>query len=144
MALKFAPHAPAYIIFMCIRYIDEVEDDNQVRSLLNNTIMAMKKTVKRAITQQKIDVLFLWLSNSCKIITCLKQYSGEEVFGVLEESLKNFDLSEYRQMFSDIAIWIYQGIIKLSEERLQPLIVPAILEYEGLASSGFNSQPSRR
>lgn len=32
------------------------------------------------------------------------------MFGTFEESLKNFDLSEYRQIFSDIAIWIYQGI----------------------------------
>ena len=35
------------------------------------------------------------------------------MFGIFDESLKNFDLSEYRQMFSDIAIWIHQGLDSL-------------------------------
>ncbi|CAG2105109.1 unnamed protein product [Medioppia subpectinata] len=70
--------------------------------------------------------------------------NGEEAFGEFDESLKSFDLSEYRQMFSDIAIWIHQGVIKQCEERIQSLIVPAILEYEGLASSGMYSQSIQR
>lgn len=47
----------------------------------------------------------------------MKQYSGDKVFQKRntqkqnEQSLKNFDLSEYRQVFSDIAVWIYQGNI---------------------------------
>ncbi|RWS27899.1 unconventional myosin-Va-like protein [Leptotrombidium deliense] len=139
IALKFPPHFPAYIIFMCIRYTDYVNDDNQVRSLLNNAIMAIKRTIKR---NHNYEIFVLWLSNTCKLITCLKQYSGDELFGVFDESLKNFDLSEYRQIFSDVAVWIYQGVIKQSEERIQPLIVPAVLEFEGLASSGIYSQPA--
>lgn len=45
----------------------------------------------------------------------MKQYSGDKVFQKMntpkqnEQCLKNFDLSEYRQVFSDIAVWIYQG-----------------------------------
>lgn len=45
----------------------------------------------------------------------MKQYSGDKVFQKIntqkqnEQCLKNFDLSEYRQVFSDIAVWIYQG-----------------------------------
>ena len=38
-------------------------------------------------------------------------------------------------------VWI-AGVIKQCEERIQSLIVPAILEYEGLASSGMYSQSS--
>jgi len=37
---------------------------------------------------------------------------------------------------------IILGVIKQCEERIQSLIVPAILEYEGLASSGMYSQTS--
>lgn len=66
---------------------------------------------------------------------------GDENYGIFEESLKNFDLSEYRQMFCDFVHWIYHGVIKQSEEIIQPLIVPAILEYEAIASSGIYSQP---
>ena len=39
-----------------------------------------------------------------------------------EMCLRNFDLSEYRQVFSDLAIWIYQTLIKLMEELIQPNI----------------------
>jgi myosin-5 len=126
---------------MCIRYTDYNNDDLMVRSFLNNTILSIKRTIKR---NTNVETFVLWLSNTCKLITCLRQYSGEEIFGVFDESLKNFDLSEYRQMFSDIAIWIHQGVIKQCEERIQSLIVPAILEYEGLASSGMYSQSIQR
>lgn len=143
-ALKFPPHLPAYVLFMCVRYIDEVNDDVQVKSLLNNMIVSLKRVVKKAIAQQNVEIVILWLSNSIRMMTLLKQFCGEEPYGVLEESLKNFDLSEYRQLLSDVAIWTYQGLIKQSEERIQPLIVPAVLEYEGLASSGIYAHPKQR
>jgi myosin-5 len=143
-ALKFPPHLPAHVLFMCVRYIDEVNDDVQVKSLLNNMIVSLKRVVKKAIAQQNVEVVTLWLSNIIRLMTLLKQFCGEEPYGVLEESLKNFDLSEYRQLLSDVAIWTYQGLIKHSEDRIQPLIVPAVLEFEGLASSGIYAQPKQR
>lgn len=45
----------------------------------------------------------------------MKQYSGDSGFQAKntpkqnEQCLKNFDLSEYRQVLSDIAVWIFQG-----------------------------------
>jgi len=143
-ALKFPPHLPAYIVFMCVRYTDEVNDEQQVRSLLNGCMMTLKRIVKRAVSQHDVEILVMWMANVVKFIALLKQFSGEEQYGALEESLKNFDLSEYRELFADIAVWTYQGLIKQSEERIQPLIVPAILEYEGLASSGLYTQPKQR
>ena len=144
LALKLTPHLPAFLLFMCIRYIDEINDDVQVRSLLNSSVISMKKAVKRGMNTNNTEIVILWLANSVKLFILLKQFSGDEPFGVHEESLKNFDLSEYRQMFADLSIWIYQWIIKNSEERIQPLIVPAVLEHEGLASSGIYSQPKQR
>jgi myosin-5 len=66
------------------------------------------------------------------------QYSGEEDFNKfstpkqVEQCLRSFDLSEYRRVITDVAIWIYQGVTKLMEEEIQPLLVPAIIEHEGI------------
>lgn len=79
-------------------------------------------------------------------MNCLKQYSGLEQFQKRntptqnEQCLKNFDLSEYRQVLSDTAVWIFQGLTQYLEEKIQPLIVPAILEHEEVA--GLSSRPT--
>lgn len=39
-----------------------------------------------------------------------------------EHCLSNFDLAEYRQVISDLAIQIYQQLIKCMENILQPMI----------------------
>jgi len=39
-----------------------------------------------------------------------------------EHTLSNFDLAEYRQVISDLAIQIYQQLIKCMENILQPMI----------------------
>lgn len=39
-----------------------------------------------------------------------------------EHCLSNFDLSEYQQVFCDLAIQIYRQLIKRMKEILQPLI----------------------
>lgn len=138
-AIKIPSNYPALILFMCIRYTDYINDENQVKHLLNEIIKCLKR---RARQTNSTEVLSLWLSNICSLLTCLKQFSGDEYFGVLEESLKSFDLFEYRQIFNDAIVHLSHNFLRLSEEKIQPLIVPAILEYEGLASSGICSQPS--
>ena len=80
----------------------------------------------------------MWLSNLLRFLNNLEQYSGEEKFLKFssqkqgEQSLRNFDLSEYRRVINDVAIWIYGGVTKLMEEEVQPLLVPAIIEHEGI------------
>lgn len=39
-----------------------------------------------------------------------------------EHCLTNFELSEYQQVFGDLAIQIYRQLIKCMEDNLQPLI----------------------
>lgn len=39
-----------------------------------------------------------------------------------EHCLTNFELSEYQQVFGDLAIQIYRQLIKCVEDILQPLI----------------------
>ncbi|KAK3767729.1 hypothetical protein RRG08_052875 [Elysia crispata] len=131
------PGLPAYILFMCVRHTDYVNDDEKVKSLLTSTINGIKKVVKRH--SDDLERITMWLANTCRLLHTLKQYSGEKQFQAentskqTEQSLRNFDLSEYRQVFSDLAVWNYQALMKLMEELIQNSIVPAILEHEAIA-----------
>lgn len=59
-----------------------------------------------------------------------------------EHCLKNFDLTEYRQVLSDLSIQIYQQLIKIAEGVLQPMIgklaaaLPASPRSEGRGRCG--------
>ncbi|KAM6936965.1 unconventional myosin-Va-like [Xenentodon cancila] len=134
VAVSFLPGLPAYIIFMCLRYADYVNDDKRVSTLLNSTISSIKGVIKKR--GDDFDVASFWLANTCRLMNCLKQYSGDEAFVMHntpkqnEQCLTNFELSEYHQLFGDLAIQIYRQIIKCMENNLQPLIVASMLEHE--------------
>ena len=53
--------------------------------------------------------------------------------GSSSQCLRNFDLSEYRQVLSDLAVWIYQGLIRVIEEKIQTYIITAVLENEAIS-----------
>ncbi|XP_074488727.1 unconventional myosin-Va-like [Sebastes fasciatus] len=134
VAVNFTPGLPAYIIFMCVRYADNVNDDQRVTTLLNSTISSIKSVIKRRGTD--FEVVSFWLANTCRLMHCLKQYSGDEGFierntaKQNEHCLANFELSEYQQVFGDLAIQIYRQLIKCTENILQPMIVAGMLEHE--------------
>ncbi|XP_076081193.1 uncharacterized protein LOC143052106 isoform X12 [Mytilus galloprovincialis] len=137
VAVGLLPGLPAYVLFMCVRHTDYVNDDEKVRGLLTNTINGIKKCVKKH--HSDVERVTLWLTNTCRLLHTLKQYSGEKAFQAdnsprqNEHGLRNFDLSEYRQVFSDLAVWIYQTMIKQMQESVQQMIVPAVLEHEAIA-----------
>ncbi|XP_071328217.1 unconventional myosin-Vb isoform X4 [Trachinotus anak] len=132
------PCLPAYILFMCIRHADYINDDQKVESLLTSTINAIKKVLKK--NNDDFEMTSFWLANTSRLLHCLKQYSGDEVFMTQntakqnEHCLKNFDLAEYRQVLSDLSIQIYQQLIKVAEATIQPMIVSAMLESESIPS----------
>ncbi|KAA0714616.1 Unconventional myosin-Va [Triplophysa tibetana] len=134
VAVNLIPGLPAYILFMCLRHSDYVNDDQKVRSLLTSTINSIKKILKKR--GDDFETVSFWLSNTCRFLHCLKQYSGDEQFmkhntpKQNEHCLSNFDLAEYRQVLSDLAIQIYQQLIKSMENILQPMIVSGMLEHE--------------
>ncbi|XP_061602373.1 unconventional myosin-Va isoform X2 [Cololabis saira] len=134
VAVNLIPGLPAYILFMCLRHADYVNDDQKVRTLLTSTINSIKKILKKR--GDDFETVSFWLSNTCRFLHCLKQYSGDEAFmkhntsRQNEHSLNNFDLAEYRQVISDLAIQIYQQLIKCMENLLQPMIVSGMLEHE--------------
>ena len=127
---------PAYVMFMLIRHLDHINDDRSVRTLIQGAISHVKKTIKKR-GQTDIELKTLWLSNTLRLLHCLKQYSGETQFQVSLKSfilinfefenntevnfslnsfqaqstpqqnghcLRNFDLSAYRRVLSDIAV----------------------------------------
>ncbi|CAB1428521.1 unnamed protein product [Pleuronectes platessa] len=134
VAVNLIPGLPAYVLFMCLRHADYVNDDQKVRTLLTSTINSIKKILKKR--GDDFETVSFWLSNTCRFLHCLKQYSGDEAFmkhntsRQNEHTLSNFDLAEYRQVISDLAIQIYQQLIKCMENILQPMIVSAMLEHE--------------
>uniref|UniRef100_G3VKW4 Myosin VB n=3 Tax=Sarcophilus harrisii TaxID=9305 RepID=G3VKW4_SARHA len=146
------PCLPAYILYMCIRHADYVNDDLKVHSLLTSTINGIKKVLKKH--NDDFEMTSFWLSNTCRLLHCLKQYSGDEGFMTQntpkqnEHCLKNFDLTEYRQVLSDLSIQIYQQLIKIAEGMLQPMIVSAMLENEsiqglsGVKPTGYRKRSS--
>ncbi|XP_078127803.1 unconventional myosin-Vb isoform X1 [Sander vitreus] len=132
------PCLPAYILFMCIRHADYINDDSKVEALLTATINAVKKVLKK--NNEDFEMTSFWLANTSRLLHCLKQYSGDEAFMTQntskqnEHCLKNFDLAEYRQVLSDLSIQIYQQLIKVAEATIQPMIVSAMLESESIPS----------
>ncbi|KAJ8394306.1 hypothetical protein AAFF_G00047130 [Aldrovandia affinis] len=132
------PCLPAYILFMCIRHADYINDDQKVHSLLTSTINCIKKVLKKH--NDDFEMTSFWLANTSRLLHCLKQYSGDEAFMTQnsakqnEHCLKNFDLAEYRQVLSDLSIQIYQQLIKVAESIMQPMIVSAMLESESIPS----------
>ncbi|KAF7646768.1 hypothetical protein LDENG_00182810 [Lucifuga dentata] len=136
VAVNLIPGLPAYILFMCLRYADSIDDDHRASTLLNSTIISIKGIIKKR--GDDFELVSFWLANTCRLLHCLKQYSGEEVFmkhntaKQNEHCLANFELSEYQQVFCDLAIQIYRQLIKCMEEILQPLIVASMLEHEAI------------
>uniref|UniRef100_A0A672S762 Unconventional myosin-Vb-like n=1 Tax=Sinocyclocheilus grahami TaxID=75366 RepID=A0A672S762_SINGR len=133
------PCLPAYILFMCIRHADYINDDQKVHSLLTTTINAIKKVLKR--NNDDFEMTSFWLANASRVLHCLKQYSGDEcgfkpqnTVKQNEHCLKNFDLAEYRQVLSDLSIQVYQQLVRVAEGIMQPMIVSAMLESESIPS----------
>ncbi|MBN3292049.1 MYO5C protein, partial [Polypterus senegalus] len=136
VVVNMIPGLPAHLLFMCVRYADYMNDAAKLKSLMNSIVNGLKDMIKDH--PEDFETLSFWLSNAMHFLNCLKQYSGEEEFMKHNTSrqnkncLKNFDISEYRQILSDLAIRIYQQFIKVMEKNLQPIIVPGMLEYESL------------
>ncbi|XP_046890454.1 unconventional myosin-Vc [Hypomesus transpacificus] len=141
VVVNMIPGLAANILFMCVRHADYLNDGAKLKSLMNAVINGIKKVITDHHTD--FEVLSFWLSNTYHMLNCLKQYSGEEEFMKQntekqnKNCLQNFDLSEHRQILSDLAIRIYQKFITVIEKALTPMIVPGMLEHESL--QGFSS-----
>ncbi|XP_050358778.1 unconventional myosin-Va isoform X2 [Nymphalis io] len=137
VATTLLPGLPAYILFMMLRHTDHVDDEPKMHQLIKAARTAVKKVIKRRA--ESVEYYALWLANMLRLLNNLRQYSGDVKYQAEntprqnQQSLRIFDLSEYRQVLSDQAISIYQGLITLLERQLERLIMPAILEYEEIS-----------
>ncbi|KAJ0170182.1 hypothetical protein K1T71_014110 [Dendrolimus kikuchii] len=146
VAVTLLPGLPSYIIFMMLRHTDHVDDEPKMHHLIKAVRVAVKKTLKRRV--DSVEYNAMWLANMLRLLNNLRQYSGDTVYQSAntprqnQQCLRLFDLSEYRQVLSDIAVWIYQGLIHLLERQMEKLIVPAILEHEEISGlSGPKNKP---
>ncbi|XP_065187492.1 unconventional myosin-Va-like isoform X2 [Sycon ciliatum] len=126
------PCLPATILFMCLRYLDDINDERRVQSLLTTSISGIRKVVKNQ--PKDVSLKVFWLSNTSSLLTYMKQYSGERTF--LSEDhllaslcLNNFDLTDYRMVLNDLCIFLYQDIVSLVQQKIQPMIVAGMLEH---------------
>ncbi|XP_059058962.1 unconventional myosin-Va [Achroia grisella] len=146
IAVTFLPGLPAYILFMMLRHMDHVDDEPKMHQLMKAVRTGVKKTLKRRA--DSVEYNALWLANMLRLLNNLRQYSGDSVYQNTntprqnQQCLRIFDLSEYRQVLSDIAVWIYQGLIHLLERQLERLIIPAILEHEEISGLSGPARPS--
>ncbi|XP_048478545.1 unconventional myosin-Va [Plutella xylostella] len=140
VAITLLPCLPAYILFMMLRHMDHVDDEPKMHQLMKAVRSGVKKTLKRQ--PDSVEYKTLWLANMLRLLNNLRQYSGDAIYQTSntprqnQQCLRVFDLSEYRQVLSDTAVWIYQSLINLLQHNLERLIFPAILEHEEISGLG--------
>ncbi|CAF4766882.1 unnamed protein product, partial [Rotaria sp. Silwood1] len=94
---------------------------------------------------EDIDYPILWTTNTVRFLHILQQYSGEEKYQATntpkqnEQALRNFDLTDYRTIFADLVVHLYDEILKRIKAKLLPMIIPAIIEHEDLESGSIVS-----
>ncbi|XP_060659986.1 unconventional myosin-Vb isoform X1 [Drosophila nasuta] len=148
------PGFPAYLIFMCIRYTDLTNADEDVRELLSKFVMQIKKMHR---TPHPIENRVIWLVNSITLLNLLKQYGDVEEYVKFntekqnQQQLKNFNLFEYRRVILDLIVNLYQALVMQIQGLLDPKIVPAILNNDeiqrtrhphGMRNRNFDAQSS--
>jgi len=56
------------------------------------------------------------------MLMCKKVFQVHNTPQQNSQCLHNFDLSEYRQILSDLAVWIFHGLVKLNGALIHSLI----------------------
>lgn len=170
------PGLPAYILFMCIRHADYLNDGAKLKSLMDAVIAAVKKVISvrlnlRPLGRSGVDgggiktgllvselpergraavVLAVKHASAAQLSEAVQRGGGASAPFVLvvphlpphpdvslssskefmkqssprqkKNCLQNFDLSEHRQILSDLAIHIYHQFITVMEKNLTPAV----------------------
>ncbi|XP_049321456.1 unconventional myosin-Vb [Astyanax mexicanus] len=135
VALSLDPGMAARLLFLCVRQADFSRDHTRARGLCVAVVTAFKTTLKKHTGD--LDMTALWLKNACVLKDLLTQHSptqvqtsGEEGGGGEEVLPLQVELREQIRTLGDVCIQAYQQLLSISESRLHPIIVPAILESE--------------
>ncbi|XP_055621757.1 unconventional myosin-Va isoform X2 [Toxorhynchites rutilus septentrionalis] len=136
VAVTLVPSLPAYVVFMCIRYTDLVNTDQHVRSLLTRFVQMIKRLYK---LPNPAEIRVMWLVNTLTLHNLLKQFGGYAEYMQYntevqnQQQLKNFDLSEYRQVIYETIILMHGVLLRQIQESIKQFIVPAILDHDETA-----------
>ncbi|XP_049955342.1 unconventional myosin-Va-like [Schistocerca serialis cubense] len=156
IAVTLLPGLPAYILFMCIRHADCQNDYEKVRLLLTATIYTIEKVTKKG--HDDIDIMVLWLSNTSLAGHIQEKIQPLVVPAILEHEeisgltsliasgkrgravMSSWDSEPFLgvQKSLDALLQELNYIAGHIQEKIQPLVVPAILEHEEI--SGLTSQ----
>ncbi|XP_076135384.1 unconventional myosin-Vb [Alosa pseudoharengus] len=146
IALSLPLGLPARVLFLCVRQADCSGDQARARSLCTAAVAGIKAALKKHCND--LDMTALWLKNTCLLADLLTQHSAKQDPGACEDLLPlAFDVSETSRALSDLRIQAYQQLLSICESRLQPIIVPAMLESEtipGLSGSAAKLVSSRK
>ncbi|KAL6468703.1 hypothetical protein MHYP_G00222270 [Metynnis hypsauchen] len=145
-ALFLNPGLAAQVLFLCVRQADFRRDHTRARGLCVTAVAAFKTALKKQ--SGDLDMTALWLKNTCVLKDLLTKHSPTQVVGGGEEVLPlQVELREQVRVLGDVCIQAYQQLLAISESRLQPIIVPAMLESEtipGLSGAVVKMVGSRK
>ncbi|XP_058257243.1 unconventional myosin-Vb isoform X1 [Hemibagrus wyckioides] len=146
VALSLAPGLAAKLLFLCVRQADCSRDETRARGLCTATVTAIKAALKKH--SGDLDMTALWLKNAYLLKDLLTQHSPTQEAWRGEDVLPlQVELKEQVRMLGDVCIQAYQQLLSISESRLQPIIVPAMLESEtipGLSGAVVKLVTSRK
>ncbi|TSK53659.1 Unconventional myosin-Va [Bagarius yarrelli] len=146
VALSLAPGLAACILFLCVQQADRSRAEDQARSISMATVTGIKAALKKH--SDDLDMTALWLKNAYLLKDLLTQHSPKQMAEREEDVLPlQVELKEQVRMLSDVCIQAYQQLLSISESRLQPIIVPAMLESEtipGLSGAVVRLANSRK
>uniref|UniRef100_A0A8C5TXN4 Dilute domain-containing protein n=1 Tax=Malurus cyaneus samueli TaxID=2593467 RepID=A0A8C5TXN4_9PASS len=138
------PELPAYVLFLCLRHADHCHDEPRARSLLDAAIDAIKRLMKKH--SGDLDTVALWLSNTCCLLNCLRQYGPDEgnTARQNEHRLRSVEPRGCCRSLGVLAVQLYQQLIRTAERGLKPIIVAAMLESEPIQGLSSSCPPGRR
>uniref|UniRef100_A0A674GK56 Unconventional myosin-Va n=1 Tax=Taeniopygia guttata TaxID=59729 RepID=A0A674GK56_TAEGU len=106
VAVNLIPGLPAYILFMCVRHADYLNDDQKVRSLLTSTINGIKKVLKKR--GDDFETVSFWLSNTCRFFSGMLEH--ETIQGV--SGVKPTGLRKRTSSIADEGTYTLDSIIR--------------------------------
>lgn len=62
--MALLPGLPAYIVFMCVRHTDYINNEEKVKTIMSAFATYVKKIVKKKL--ENFEILVLWLANTLR------------------------------------------------------------------------------
>jgi myosin-5 len=126
----------SFLLFMALRHTDNTNDDNLLKNLLVSSINGLKKMGKK--NERTLPGITMWTCIAIRLTHLIFQYSGEPDACSLNTQvqnnhiLKNFDINEFRSVFSETSITLYKKMITMIQDKIKPMVVSSMLDHDSL------------